>query len=76
MKGNRFSVQLLVGGENAYQKARAIAKSVFLRVSRILKMFGIPDFEPHNVNVECLGAEQSIKIRNLSLFKKYKKIIK
>eukprot|EP01091_Cochliopodium_minus_P010557 TRINITY_DN2824_c0_g1_i1.p1 TRINITY_DN2824_c0_g1~~TRINITY_DN2824_c0_g1_i1.p1 ORF type:complete len:561 (-),score=155.10 TRINITY_DN2824_c0_g1_i1:64-1746(-) len=59
MKGTRLSIQLLVGGENAYLKAKAISKSLFIRVSRILKMFSIPDFEPQNINVECIGAEQT-----------------
>ena len=64
MKDTKFSVQLVVGGENALLKARAIAKSLLLRVSRILKMFSVQDFDPKNVNVECLGAEHSKKKKN------------
>lgn len=55
--GYKISGELMIGGQEAGDKARAVADAILKRTRRMLSLRGLPDFT--DVNVEILGTEHS-----------------
>jgi hypothetical protein len=53
--GYKVSAELMIGGEDAREKALAVGNAIITRARTLLKVFGLEDFR--GTNVETLGAE-------------------